>query len=330
MKLQLSLAGAGIVLAGLALAGLALATPSDDGRIGANSADYAHTWITDADLAPAGQLAELWRIDLSHTKITDLGLEHLKNLQNVIDLNCLFAEYITEDGIAHLSGWKKLERLNLRGTKVTSKVFDHLAKLAALRVLDLSSSQIDDEGFENLASLGKLESLAIGANRLNGSALPFLKLLPNLKKLDVSGIQRVDSGLWGLALTDSNLGQLGGLTQLTELDLSGANLADRGVDRPGHPEAERSELKDLSKLRGLVNLKKLDLSRTPVTAGTLETIAALPNLQELRLGYAPNIDDAAIPVLISMKKLEVVYLAGTRVTAEGKERLRAEKRFAVR
>ncbi|MSV29980.1 MAG: hypothetical protein EXQ52_14730 [Bryobacterales bacterium] len=303
---------------------------ADEGKLGVDSADYAHTWITDADLSRAGASPQLRKIDLSHTKITDLGLEHLRSLQNVIDLNCLFAEYITEDGIAHLSGWKNLERLNLRGTKVTSKVFDHLAKLTALRELDLSSSQIDDEGFENLAALGKLQNLAIGGNRLNGSALPFLKLLPNLKKLDVSGIQRVDSGLWGLALTDGNLEHLGGLTQLTELDLSGANLADRGVDRPGHPEAERSELKDLSKLRGLVNLKKLDLSRTPVTAQTLETIAALPNLQELRLGYAPNIGDSAIPVIISMKKLEVVYLPGTRVTAEGKDRLRAEKRFAVR
>ncbi len=317
------------VLMGLAAVTVA-AFAADEGKLGVDSADYAHTWITDADLARAGASPQLRKIDLSHTKITDLGLEHLRNLRNVIDLNCLFAEYITEDGIAHLSGWKNLERLNLRGTKATSKVFDHLAKLTALRELDLSSSQIDDEGFENLAELGKLENLAIGGNRLNGSALPFLKLLPNLKKLDVSGIQRVDSGLWGLALTDGNLEHLGGLTQLTELDLSGANLADRGVDRPGHPEAERTELKDLSKLRGLVNLKKLDLSRTPVTAQTLETIAALPNLQELRLGYAPNIGDSAIPVLVSMKKLEVVYLTGTGVSAEGKERLRAEKRFAVR
>jgi Leucine-rich repeat (LRR) protein len=314
----------------MALGLATLAPAANEGRLGTDAAEYAHTWITDADLASAGAAAELRRIDLSHTRITDLGLEHLRGLKNVVDLNCLFCEYVTEDGIAHLAGWKKVERLNLRGTKVTSKVFDHLAKLTSLRELDLSSSQIDDEGFENLAALGKLESLAIGGNRLNGSGLAFLKLLPALRKLDVSGIQRVDSGLWGLPLTDANLERLGGLTALTELDLSGANLADRGVDRPGHPEAERSELKDLSKLRGLVRLRKLDLSRTPVTAKTLETIAGLPELVDLRLGYAPNIGDDAVPVLLSMKKLETVYLAGTKVTDEGKRRLRAENRLAVR
>ncbi|MSV29975.1 MAG: hypothetical protein EXQ52_14705 [Bryobacterales bacterium] len=71
---------------------------------------------------------------------------------------------------AHLSGWKNLERLNLRGTKVTSKVFDHLTKLTALRELDLSSSQIDDEGFENLAALGYAPNIGDSGNHLNEEA----------------------------------------------------------------------------------------------------------------------------------------------------------------
>src|SRR5687767_5966371 len=131
-------------------------------------------------MAKVGQMRELRKLDLSRTKITDFGLEHLKPLTNLRELSLYYAEYITEDGIAHLKGWKDLEVLNLRGTRVTSKVFEHLASLTNLRVLDLGFTQIDDDGFEHLAALTKLEKLIIGGNRLTGACLPLLKLLPAL------------------------------------------------------------------------------------------------------------------------------------------------------
>jgi Leucine-rich repeat (LRR) protein len=198
----------------------------------------------------------------------------------VTDLDCFYAEYLTEEGVAHLRNWKHLERLNLRGTKVTSKVFDSLAKLTSLRSLDIGFTQIEDEGLEQLSALPKLERLAIGGNRLSGAALTMLKLLPSLVDLDVGGIQRVDSGLWGLPLTGENLERISELKQLRSLSLAGATLADRGVDRPGHPEAERSEPLNLSNLVKLENLERLDVSRLPVKAETLAPLRArLPNLR---------------------------------------------------
>src|SRR5260370_3654256 len=146
--------------------------------------------------------------------------------------------------------------------------------MASLRSLDIAFTQIEDEGFDQLSALTKLESLAIGGNRLSGAALPLLKLLPSLKDLDVGGLQRVDSGLWGLPLTDENLARIAELKQLRSLNLADATLADRGVDRPGSPEAERSELRDLSKLASLVNLERLDFSRLPVTAEGLQPLPA--------------------------------------------------------
>jgi Leucine-rich repeat (LRR) protein len=282
--------------------------------------NLADTWVSDADMAKVAALHHLRKLDLSHTRITDRGMEYLAALENVTELNCNFAEYITEDGVAHIRNWKRLERLNLRGTKVTSKVFDSLAKLTSLRALDLSSTQIEDEGFEQLSSLTKLESLAIGANRLSGAALPLLKLAPSLRELDVGGLQRVDSGLWGLPLTDENLTRIAELKQLRSLSLSGATLSDRGVDRPGSPEAERSELRDLSKLAALVNLERLDLSRLPVTAESLEPLARLPKLRELRLGLAGKVDDAALPTLLKIKS---VYITGSKLSPEALAKLSA-------
>jgi internalin A len=288
--------------------------------------DLTSTWVTDGDLSRVAQMRHLQKLDLSHTRVTDAGLEQLKGLENVVELNCYYAERLTEDGIAHLRGWKHLEHLSLRGTKVTSQVFEHLAHLVNLRSLDLGFTQIEDEGFEQLASLSRLEKLSIGGNRLSGSCLLLLKQLPALVDLDVSGIQRVDSGLWGLPLTEANLARVGQLHQLRALNLSGATLADRGVDRPGHPEAERAELRDLSALSGLINLQRLDLTRQPVTAEALGALSGLPRLQELRLGLARKLDDSAVPMLLSLTSLQRLYLTGARLTPQSVEKL---KRFSL-
>ena len=284
--------------------------------------DLTSSWVTDGDLAKVAQMRHLRKLDLSHTRVTDAGLEQLKSLESVVELNCYYAERLTEDGIAHLRSWKYLERLSLRGTKVTSEVFEHLAHLTSLRSLDLGFTQIEDEGFEQLASLARLEKLSIGGNRLSGSCLLLLKQLPALVDLDVSGIQRVDSGLWGLPLTEENLARIGQLRQLRALNLAGATLADRGVDRPGHPEAERAELRNLIALAGLINLERLDLSRQPVTAEAISGLSALPRLQELRLGLARKLDDSAVPPLLSLKSLQKLYLAGTKLSIEAAEKLK--------
>ncbi|HEU0004506.1 MAG TPA: hypothetical protein VFS12_00830 [Terriglobia bacterium] len=284
--------------------------------------DLTSTWVTDGDLGKVAQMRHLRKLDLSLTRVTDAGLEQLKGLENIVELNCYYAERLTEDGIAHLRGWEHLEHLSLRGTKVTSQVFEHLAHLTSLRSLDLGFTQIEDEGFEQLASLPRLEKLSIGGNRLSGACLLLLKQLPALVDLDVSGIQRVDSGLWGLPLTEENLSRIGQLQQLRALNLAGATLADRGVDRPGHPEAERAELRDLTALARLINLERLDLTRQPVTSEALSGLSGLPKLRELRLGLARKLDDAAVPVLLSLKSLQKLYLLGTKLSPQSLEKLK--------
>ncbi len=283
--------------------------------------DLSSTWVTDADMARLGRLTGLRRLDLAYTKISDVGLEHLRGPSEVLDLNLYFAEYITDSGIAHIKGWTQLKHLSLRGTKVTSRVFDHLKGLESLRALDISSTEVTDAGFEKLASLPHLEKLAIGSNRILGPGLSLLKLLPALKHLDVGGIQRVDSGLWGIALNDSNMHKIGELTRLETLKLNGANISDRGLDRPGHELARRKELTSLPNLKGLVNLRGLGLSRTPLTRPALDALRELPQLRHLSLEYATGVDDQAIAVLLVLEQLESLQLSGTAVTDDGLRQL---------
>ena len=129
----------------------------------------------------------------------------------------------------------------------------------------------------------------------------------------MSGIQRVDSGLWGIALNDVNMSRLAQLTQLESLNLAGANISDRGLDRPGHELARRKELDSLPKIAPLVNLRMLDLTRTYVDTADLTVVSEMPALRSLRIGYAPNIDDGAAPLLASLSGVEDLYLAATNV-----------------
>ena len=85
--------------------------------------DLSSSWLTDADLGRLADLEALEHIDLSYTKITDLALERLAPLENVKSLDLYYAEYVTDAGVAHLTPWRNIERLNLRGTKVSSFVF---------------------------------------------------------------------------------------------------------------------------------------------------------------------------------------------------------------
>jgi len=271
--------------------------------------DLSTTWITDDDLARIGGLPDLRKIDLSHTKISDLGLAHLRPLRNVVSLNCFSCAYITDGGVAFLKDWENLEYLNVRGSEVTSRVFEHLAKMKKLQTLDVGFSRVNDDGFDALASLERLEELHIGGDKMSGLALPSLRLLPSLKRLDVNGSQRTDSGRWGLMLTDVNVDMIGALTQLESLNIGGAIVSDVGMKA----------------LANLANLQTLDLSRMEITAQGLEPVTKMPKLRRLNLWQCARIDDKAGRHLLGMKSLEVLDLGDTSVTDRLLDELTAMK-----
>ena len=91
------------------------------------------------------------------------------------------------------------------------------------------SSRVSDEGFEQLQGLDQLETLEFGGNKMSGVALPLLKLLPSLRELNVSGLQRTDSGEWGVAINDFNMDNIAQLEQLEALNLGETSVSDRGL-----------------------------------------------------------------------------------------------------
>jgi hypothetical protein len=273
--------------------------------------DLTSTWITDDDLAKIAQLDQLQKLNLSYTKISDLGLEHLRPLRHVTYLNCYYCEYLSDGGIAFLKQWDNLEYLNVRGTEVTSRVFEHLSNMKKLKTLDVGCSRVNDDGFDALASLEKLEELHIGGDKMTGRALPLLRLLPSLKRLDVDGSQRTDSGRWGLMLSDVNIESLSALTQLESLKMGGALVTDAGMKA----------------LEPLVNLQSLDLSKMDITAQGIEPLTKLPKLRRISLWHSARIDDKAAQYLLRMKSLEILDVSDTSVTDKLLDQLEGMKQL---
>jgi internalin A len=247
--------------------------------------DLRASWITDSDLPELARLPNLTHLDLSLTRISDHGLEQLKDAPAITDLNLYSDELITDAGLSALKGWKHLKRLSVRGTKITDTTLQHLSGIASLESLDAGYAQITDVGLELLTPLTNLKELAIGGNKLTDTGLQSLRQLPGLIYLDLSGAERTDSGLWSVSLTEPGLDAIATLGNLRHLRLNGTLVSARGIER----------------LAGLSKIERLDLQG------------------------CGRIGDEVAPVLARFRSLQRVDLAGTQVTDKGVAELRRAK-----
>jgi len=179
-------------------------------------------WIGDSDAARLAALKDLQSLDLSLTLVSDVGMESLKPLAGITDLNLYSVEHITDTGIAYIRDWKRLRRLNLRGTDITDTSMEYVAGLPALESLDVSYTQVTNNGLEYLPALSQLETLSLGGNKISSAGLHVLKALPKLKNLNLSGAQKRNSGTWVVSLTDVDMAALGELKRLEGLNLGGS------------------------------------------------------------------------------------------------------------
>ncbi len=253
------------------------------GRI--TAVDLRASWVTDSDLPQLAALPYLTRLDLSQTRITDLGLQQLKAAPSIVELNLYYAEQITDEGMAAVKGWKKLKRINLRGTKVTDTTLEHLANVATLESIDVGFAQITDVGLDRLTPLVNLKELVVGGNKLTDVGLQALRQLPGLTSLSLGGSQRTDSGLWTISLTEQGLDSITTLKELRELRLDGM----------------------------------------PVTARWLEKLKLLTKLERLSLKGCKRVGDDASPMLSAWSTLRILDLEGTAVTEKGLTELRQAK-----
>lgn len=264
--------------------------------------DLRATWVTDTDLRKLAELQQLTWLDLSLTRITDQGMQELKGLTNVVELNLRFTEYVTDEGLAAIKGWKKLEKLNIHGTKISDTTLEHISGITTIESLDVGSSMVTDVGLEQLSSLTKLKELTIGGIELGDAGLQALRLLPGLTYLDLNGRQGTDSNVWTISMSDRGFEALLTLENLQELRFGCTTL---GVGREGERFAT-------------VNMMD-------VTSRWLEQMKQLRKLEKLKLQGCERVDDESAAILATFPALKEVDLKGSSVTEQGIAALRAAK-----
>jgi internalin A len=264
------------------------------------------TWVTDTELRRLNRYPALSVLDLSLTRITDGGMQEIKNLRGITDFNLYFAEYITDEGVAAIKDWKRLKRLNLHGTKAGDSALEHIAGLTLLEWLDVGSTLMTDVGLERLTSLTNLRSLTMGGNELGDAGMQALRQMPNLTYLDLSGRQGNDKNVWSIAMSNTGLQAVLSLKNLRELRFACVTTSV-----------------------GIEGAKLGEVSTLSVTEKWLEQLQSLTSLERLKLQGCGRIDDAAVRTLIAMPALREVDLKGTAVTEKGADMFRAAKPKAV-
>ena len=275
-------------------------TRDASGRI--TGVDLRSTWVTDTDLRGLVQLPHLTHLDLSLTRITDQGMQELKNAPGIVDLNLHFAEYVTDEGLAAVKGWKKLKRLNVHGTKISDTTLDHIAGILTLESVNVGSALVTDVGLERLSTLPNLKELTIGGNEIGDAGMQALRQLPGLTYLDLKGRQGTDSNVWTIAMSDRGLEALLTLKELREVRFGCTSL---GV--------------------GVEGTRFATVSAMSVTARWLEKMKALTKLERLGLQGCDRVDDEAVKILAGFPLLKEIDLKGSAVTEKGVAILRAAK-----
>jgi len=270
------------------------------GRI--TGVDLRASWVTDTDLRKLLQMPNLSYLDLSLTRITDQGMQDIKGLQGIVDLNLNFAEYVTDEGLAAIKEWKKLKRLNVQGTKISDTTLEHIAGITTLESVNAGTAMVTDVGIERLVSLTNLKELTVGGNKLSDNGLQALRQMPGLTFLDLNGRQGTDANVWAISMSQVGLEAIVTLKELRELRFGCTSLSI-----------------------GLEGAKFGTVSNQNVGIRWIERLKALPKLEKLKLQGCSRVDDEAVKLLATMPNLREVDLKGTAVTEKGVAFLRAAK-----
>jgi internalin A len=217
------------------------------------------TWVDDMEMIDIARLPKLQRLDLSHTRITDEGMLHLKPASQIEDLNLYYAEWVTDQGMTAIRNWKKLKRLDVRGTRISNGTLEIVSHMPQLEALDISNTQITDNGMDLLITLTNLTSLDIGG----------AKPTPP----DMGGFRQVGPAP-APPLPENTIKAMAELKELRVLKMgyTGVSTADlkalsvlQNVEELGLEECPRVDDAALAELLSWKSLKYLDLQDTKVT-----------------------------------------------------------------
>ncbi len=180
-------------------------------------------------------LPDLVSIDLDSMDVDDSRLALLGRYSGLRYLVLRDNPRITDAGLVHLAGLRRLRGLFLEDTRIGDAGLAHVTGLSHLEFLDLDGTRVTDAGLAHLGGLHGLDTLSLNGTRVTDAGLAYLRDLPHLETLLLNETRVTDAGLEHLA----------GSLSLTMLSLDKTQVGDAGL----------SHLSKLNRLWGL-NLRR--------------------------------------------------------------------------
>jgi uncharacterized repeat protein (TIGR04138 family) len=228
-----------------------------------------------------------------------------------------------------------LSVVSLRNTTLDVKLAERIARVTALRNIQIYDSAVQTDAMAPLARLPQLESLQLLNCTLRDpeAFVPFAEHA--IEYLAIDGVALSQEHLAQIGrikaleqlsfaqtpITDEQLRGLGEMKQLVSVTLQatsvrGAGLAHlAGMDRLQYLNLSGSPVDDegMAHLPRLAQLTLLDLSETQITDGAMNSLARLPALHDVCLRNTA-ITDAALAQLKKLPQLGYVHVDQTAVT----------------
>jgi Leucine-rich repeat (LRR) protein len=182
-------------------------------------------------------------ISFVQTGATNAGMEHLRGLTKLRDVNCE-ANAIDDRGFAALADLKNLTAVWAHLTQLGDDGARVLAGLPELRYIRASFTRIDDDGLLALKKAPKLENLDMVGPDVTDAGLAHLRDYPALKSINLGASSKItDAGLAhlqkvktldgvsldGLGITDAGLVHLAKCTQLKRISLVKTKVTPQGL-----------------------------------------------------------------------------------------------------
>lgn len=306
----------------------------------------------DAMVASLTGLGGLASLAITNSGIGDDGVATIAAaFPDLVELDLSSNTNLSAAAMKSIASLGKLERLALVQTRFNDLQFRRLAKMPALRFVDLRgnmeagdmtlgvlgrlphlralkhrSSVVTDAGVEALARSTTLDALLLQDFAITNASGPHLAALPGLSSLEIFRCQGFGSdGVLALAPLDA-------LERLMLRDLP--EVGDGALAVLGDlPALERLALHELASVgdAGLAHLaaarrlETLDIWSMPkVSDASAAVIAGLPQLKELSI-RGTCMTERALDALVAMPALESLVFTNGRVSPAVAERVKAAK-----
>ena len=271
------------------------------------------TAVTDEDMQHVASCSSLAHLQLCRTRVGDTGMAALAGRLPQLRHLDLTGSRVSDASGAAIASFARLTELSLTGCTISSAALRELSSTATeLSALSVAHTGVTDDGLRSVAPLRQLASLDLECCSVTDAGVAALRACLNLRRLVLSDTATSNAGLRALAGVPLHTLSLS-FTGVTDVGLDGLSplLEDLRLDTRGITDAGLRQLSHLPRLR------RLDLFGARVSdAGLPHLLVLRHSLRELDI-CGGGVTDAGMPAIAALTLLERLNLSQNwRVTDE--------------